>query len=65
MGASHLNLTTTLADAWGLAPEQVAEERRRYPDARLHIPFRAPSPEGRTIEIEPVRKPYAGKEARR
>lgn len=63
--ATHLNLTTTLADAWGLTPEQVAEERRRYPDARLHIPFRTSFSEGRTIAIEPVRKPYAGMEARR
>lgn len=61
---THLNLTRSLADVWGLTPEQVAAERMKHPGAALHIPHRPTSPEPVTIEVEPVRKPFAGKEAR-
>lgn len=63
MTTSHLNLTRSLADVWGLTPDQVAAERLRHPGATLPQPFRRALPEARTIEVVPVRKAYAGKEA--
>lgn len=60
---SYLNLTRSLADVWGLTPEQVAAEHARYGHTTLSQPFRRPLPEARVIEVVPVRKPYAGKES--
>ena len=63
MTTAHLNLTRSLADVWGLTPEQVAAERARYGHTTLPQPFRRPLPEARVIEVVPVRKAYAGKES--
>jgi len=60
---THLNLTRSLADVWGLTPEQVAHERTLHAAATLSKPFRRPLPEARVIDVVPTRKPYAGKEA--
>ena len=60
---SYLNLTRSLADVWGLTPEQVAAERIRHGNTTLPRPFRRPLPEARVIDVVPTRKPYAGKEA--
>lgn len=63
MTTAHLNLTRSLADVWGLTPEQVAAERARYGNTTLPKPFRRALPEACVIEVVPVRKPYAGKES--
>lgn len=62
MTTAHMNLTRSLADVWGLTPDQVAAERRRHPGTAKWASSRA-LPEARTIEVVPVRKAYAGKES--
>lgn len=57
---TYLNLLRTLADVWGLTPEQVAHERIRHGSATLPKPFRRALPEARVIDVVPTRKPYAG-----
>lgn len=60
---TYLNLLRTLADVWGLTPDEVAHERTLHAAATLPKPFRRALPEARVIDVVPTRKPYAGKEA--